>query len=106
LYHWESDDETASPFSPLSKFYFDGKLVSNQDDVSDGVNTTDSEEPNLLTYLKSGFNLDDTHDESSDDFIFEMKDSNQELKTDEDMAAKPLCDPKMGPIFMQLYLEW
>jgi hypothetical protein len=105
LYHCDSDDETASPFSSLSKIYFDGKLVSNQDDVSDGVNTSDSEEPNLLTYLKSGFNLDNTHDDSSDDFIFETKDSNQELKTDEDMAAKPLCDPKMGPIFMQLYHE-
>lgn len=66
----------------------------------------ESDEPNLLSYLKFGSGSDCDQDSSSEDITFDLKESNQELKSDEEMAAEPLCDPKMGPIFMQLLQEW
>jgi hypothetical protein len=90
LFHCESQDQIPSSFSPLSKFYINGKLVTNTDDSSENANTMESDEPNLLSYLKFGFGSESDQDSSSEDITFDLKESNQDLKSDEEMAAEPL----------------
>lgn len=86
--------------SPLSKVYFNGKLVDKDEVSSASGDTLHSEEPTLLSFLKWELCSEQDPQCNFDDNMFEIDDEAQSyIKTDEEKASSPLWDPKMGPIF-------
>lgn len=84
----------------MSKVYFNGKLVDKDDVSSASDDTLHSEEPTLLSFLKWELVSDQEPECNFDENMFDIDDETQShVKTDEEKAASPLWDPKMGPIF-------
>jgi len=62
-----------------------------------------SEKSSLLAFLKSELTSDE---DSWEDNIYEANIGETNIiKSDEEMAALPLWDPKMGPIFRMFNME-
>uniref|UniRef100_A0A7S3JLH8 Uncharacterized protein n=1 Tax=Euplotes harpa TaxID=151035 RepID=A0A7S3JLH8_9SPIT len=79
--------------SPFSKFYHDGKVISNEEVSSDAGETACSEPHSFLSLLKSELVSDsDEYEKSS-------------IRSDEEMACASQCDPKMGPIFRMFQMD-
>ena len=81
----------------LSKFYKNGKLVSNIESGLELSETVSSEKPTQISFLKSELVSDIDDDDESTTGGFEQ--TEKSIKTDEEIAYASQCDPKMGLIF-------
>lgn len=101
MFSWS---EVSPSGSPVPKFYHNGKLVSNDEVNSEQSDWTSSEQPTLLSFLKRELVSDVDDEEES---MNEITDNTQQyIKSDEEVAYSRQCDPKMGPIFKIFQMDY
>ena len=101
LFSWSEIDSNEGC---LSKFYHNGKLVSNKETGSELSEAVSSEQPTLISFLKSELMSDCEDEEES--MVEQLDQTRENIKTDEEMAYTPQYDPKMGPIFKIFQMDY
>ena len=89
---------------PFPNFYENGRLVSNSKSDLELADTNSSDQPTLISFLKSELMSDlDNEDESMLGMFEQIREN---IKSDEEKAYSLQCDPKMGPIFKIFQMDY
>lgn len=88
LFHCTENDTYAESFH---KFYKNGKIVNNDDANTAVDDMSGTEEPTLLSFLKSELTSEPDQDNMDDEEMYDVeKEKEQQVLSDEEMASMPL----------------